>query len=101
MAELRDHGRELGDVRSVARVGVGDERHPPVSGHDEAEADYAQVGTFLLGVASLRDRRAALAEAIQVAKLVMSSTRPDKSTPKVLTISATIRRSTSFSWPRL
>ena len=37
-----------------------------------------------------------LAESIQVAKLVMSSTRPEQSTEKVSTILATMRR--SISW---
>ena len=56
--QLADHVPELGDVGPVARVGVADQGDAAVDRDDQAEADYAQVGPFLLGVAPLGDRGA-------------------------------------------
>ncbi|WP_411733773.1 hypothetical protein [Paeniglutamicibacter sp.] len=52
-----DHQRELGDVRLVSRIGVGQQRNVAIAGDHPSEADQAQVGAFLLGLASLGDRR--------------------------------------------
>jgi len=38
-----DHGGELGDIRPVARIGVGEKRHPTVAGDHQAEPDKPQI----------------------------------------------------------
>ena len=52
-----DHVRELGDVGPVARVGMGDQRHPAVAGDDQTEPDDPQVGSLLFGLAPRGDGR--------------------------------------------
>jgi hypothetical protein len=59
--ESGDHGRELGDVGLVARVGVGQQRDAAGAGDDEPEPDQAQIGSFLFRLAPLRDRRSGVA----------------------------------------
>ena len=54
--QLGDRRDELGDVGSVARIGMGGDRHRPVLGHDEREPDDAQVVTLVLRVAAPGDR---------------------------------------------
>ena len=56
--QLVDHLGELGDIGLVAGIGVGDQRDAAVDGNDQAKADQAQIGPFLLGVAPLGDRGA-------------------------------------------
>jgi hypothetical protein len=55
--QLADDGAELGDVRAVPGVGVGQQRDTALTGHHQRQPDQAQVGAFLLGLAPLRDRR--------------------------------------------
>lgn len=54
--ELVELGR--GDVRTVTRVGVAEQWDRAGAGHDEAQADAAQVVVLLLGVTALADRGA-------------------------------------------
>jgi hypothetical protein len=82
---------------AVARIGVGDERNAPVDRHHEPQIDQAQVGSFLFGLASLGDGYRSLAEAMKVAKLVMSSASSETSASNELTIRSVIRRSISVN----
>ena len=54
--QLIQDGGELGDVGTVTRVGMRDDRDPAVAGDDQRQADQAQVDAFLLGFAALGDR---------------------------------------------
>lgn len=52
---------------------MGQQRDAAVAGDDQPQSDQAQVGSFLLRFAPLRDRRLAVAGvSMKVAKLVMS-----------------------------
>lgn len=49
--QLVDHVGELGDIRTVAGIGVREQRDAAVAGDHQAEPDQAQVRAFLLGLA--------------------------------------------------
>jgi hypothetical protein len=55
---------------------VAGDRHATVAGHDQPEADQAQINPFLLGLAAVGDRARWLPESMKVAKLVISTTSP-------------------------
>jgi hypothetical protein len=55
--QLVDDGGELGHIGLVARVGAGDHRDPAIAGDYQGQPDQAQVVAFLLGLATLGDRR--------------------------------------------
>jgi len=59
--QLINHRGELGHVGPVTRIGVAGDRHATVAGHDQPEADQAQIDPFLLGLAALGDRGALVA----------------------------------------
>ena len=87
---LHDSG-ELGDVWAVAGIGVGNQRDPAVASDDQTQTNQPQIGAFLFGLTPLRDWGLTLWESMNVAKFVMSSTRPDRSRPNSVTIRRPVR----------
>ncbi|MCJ7754656.1 MAG: hypothetical protein MUP13_08830 [Thermoanaerobaculales bacterium] len=56
--EFVDDSGELGDVGTVAGIGVRQYRHSAVAGHDQRQADQPQVHTLLFRFTALGDRGA-------------------------------------------
>ena len=79
--QLVDDRGELGDVGPVARVGAGDHRDTAIAGDHQAPGRPAAGHGVSAWPCPLGDRRPSFAESMKVAKLVMSSTSPDRSSP--------------------